>query len=40
MSGDDEEKDDDRDEVLTQAYARTRKSLIARLEKSSVSRDG
>lgn len=33
MSGDDEEKtDDDRDEVLAQAYAKTRKSLIARLD--------
>ena len=32
MSEDDEEKRDDRDEVLAQAYGKTRKSLIARLE--------
>src|SRR5210317_1164166 len=32
MSEDDEEKADKRDEILTQAYAKTRKSLIARLE--------
>ena len=32
MSEDDEEKDDARDEMLAQAYAKTRKSLIARLE--------
>lgn len=32
MSVDDEEKDFERDEVLTQAYAKTRKSLIARLD--------
>jgi RNA polymerase sigma-70 factor (ECF subfamily) len=32
MSEDDEEKADDRDEILVQAYAKTRKSLIARLE--------
>ena len=32
MSGDEEEKDTSRDEVLVQAYAKTRKSLIARLE--------
>lgn len=32
MSEDDEEKADDRDEVLAQAYGKTRKSLIARLE--------
>jgi RNA polymerase sigma factor (sigma-70 family) len=32
MSGDEEEKDTVRDEVIAQAYAKTRKSLIARLE--------
>lgn len=32
MSEDDEQKADDRDEVLAQAYGKTRKSLIARLE--------
>jgi RNA polymerase sigma factor (sigma-70 family) len=32
MSEDDEQKTDDRDEVLAQAYGKTRKSLIARLE--------
>jgi RNA polymerase sigma-70 factor (ECF subfamily) len=32
MSGDEEEKDTTRDEVIAQAYAKTRKSLIARLE--------
>jgi RNA polymerase sigma-70 factor (ECF subfamily) len=32
MSEGDEEKKDGRDEILTQAYAKTRKSLIARLE--------
>jgi RNA polymerase sigma factor (sigma-70 family) len=32
MSGDEEEKDTTRDEVMAQAYAKTRKSLIARLE--------
>lgn len=32
MSGDEEAKDTPRDEVLAQAYAKTRKSLIARLE--------
>ncbi len=32
MSIDDEEKDERRDEVLQQAFAKTRKSLIARLE--------
>ncbi len=32
MSEDDDEKTEKRDEVLTQAYAKTRKSLIARLD--------
>lgn len=32
MSEDDEEKDDGRDQILAHAYAKTRKSLIARLE--------
>ena len=32
MSGDDDEKSEKRDEVITQAYAKTRKSLIARLD--------
>jgi RNA polymerase sigma-70 factor (ECF subfamily) len=32
MSGDEEDKDTSRDEVMAQAYAKTRKSLIARLE--------
>jgi RNA polymerase sigma-70 factor (ECF subfamily) len=32
MSGDDDEKSGKRDEVMTQAYAKTRKSLIARLD--------
>jgi RNA polymerase sigma-70 factor (ECF subfamily) len=32
MSGDEEEKDPSRDDVIIQAYAKTRKSLIARLE--------
>ena len=32
MSGDDVEKEEDRDAVLTQVYAKTRKSLIARLD--------
>lgn len=32
MSEDDEEKDESRDELLAQAYGKTRKSLIARLE--------
>jgi RNA polymerase sigma factor (sigma-70 family) len=32
MSEDDDEKPEKRDEVLTQAYAKTRKSLIARLD--------
>jgi RNA polymerase sigma-70 factor (ECF subfamily) len=32
MSGDEDEKDTPRDEVIAQAYAKTRKSLIARLE--------
>jgi RNA polymerase sigma factor (sigma-70 family) len=32
MSGENEEKDDDRDAVLAQGYAKTRKSLIARLD--------
>lgn len=32
MSLDDDRKDEERDEILAQAYAKTRKSLIARLE--------
>jgi RNA polymerase sigma-70 factor (ECF subfamily) len=32
MSGDEDERDTPRDEVIAQAYAKTRKSLIARLE--------
>ena len=32
MSGDEEDKDTARDEVMAQAFAKTRKSLIARLE--------
>ena len=32
MSEGDEEKADERDEMLAQAYAKTRKSLIARLD--------
>lgn len=32
MSEDDDEKSEKRDEVMTQAYAKTRKSLIARLD--------
>jgi RNA polymerase sigma factor (sigma-70 family) len=32
MSGDEEEKDGSRDEIMAHAYAKTRKSLIARLE--------
>jgi hypothetical protein len=40
MSEDEEEKEDDRDEVLTQAYAKTRKSLIARLDNWEDQRPG